>query len=435
MPSRLVLIAAILLAGPAAAENWPQWRGPHFNGSTTEQDLPVEWSQTDNVVWSVDMPGPSAATPVVWGHRVFVSSTDTEKETLKALCYDLRSGRLIWQDDASKGLFKDVRSYYSAPSPATDGNIVAFFYGNGDLIVYDLDGKQQWKKNVGPFAFGWTFSTSPLLHDGKLYLQILQRNEPVEGRGGTYENKSHLLCLDPGTGKELWRNERPSKAVRESLEAFTSPVPFSHAGRNEILVAGGDALTGHDPESGDELWRWGTWNPSREGHWRLVPSPVASDDTILVCAPKDHPVYAVKAGGSGWLGDEGLLWSSHRTREVSSDVPTPAFYDGDFFVLNKKRPSSLSRVEPRTGKVKWTTRQLGRAEHEASPTAADGKLYLINFDGDVTVIRAEDGQVLATNPMEPNKTKDIIRSSIVATQGHLLIRTNSKLYCVRKEEQ
>jgi len=430
MVIRFCFIVVMLAAATSHAANWGQWRGPNFNGSTDETNLPTEWSQKENVVWSAKMPGPSASTPVVWGDYVFVSSTDKAAETLKAICLDRKSGRVLWQHDVAKGINRDTRSTYAGPSPATDGKYVVFFYGNGDLVTYNLQGEKQWSKNVGPFAFQWTFSTSPLLFDGKLFIQILQRDVKVHGEGVDGKNDSFLLALDPATGDELYRKSRPSKAVAESLEAFTTPVPYVHGGRKQVLIAGGDALTGHDPATGKELWRWGTWNPERIGHWRLVPSPVAGDGVALACAPKRDPIYAVTTDGQGELGDKGLLWSSKDQRPVSSDVPTPAFYDGDFFVLSDVR-KMLSRVEPKTGKVKWTVEVPGRSKYEASPLAADGKLYLINFDGEVSVVDAQDGKVLKTIAME-NDPKGFIRSSVIASQGQLFVRTDSNLFCIGK---
>jgi outer membrane protein assembly factor BamB len=198
----------------------------------------------------------------------------------------------------------------------------------------------------------------------------------------------------------------------------------------ELLLVGGDDLTSHDPASGKELWRWGTWNPTRIGHWRHVPSPVASDDVILVCAPKGDPIYAIKAGGTGRLDDGAIAWVSREQRVLSSDVPTPAFYDGDFFILSDVR-RALSRVEPKTGAVKWTVETPGRSKYEASPLAADGKIYLINFIGELVVVKATDGAVVQVIPMAQPED-DPVRSSISASHGQLFIRTNTKLYCVGK---
>jgi outer membrane protein assembly factor BamB len=219
--------------------------------------------------------------------------------------------------------------------------------------------------------------------------------------------------------------------VAESREAFTTPMAFEHGGRKELLLVGGDVATGHDPATGAELWRWGNWNPDRIGHWRQVVSPVAGDSVILVCAPKGEPVYAIKAGGTGPLDDNALAWLSRESRDVTADVPTPAFYDGDFFVLSDVR-KSLSRVEPRTGKVKWTVPTPGRVKYEASPLAADGKVYLINFNGQVAIVDAAAGKVVRVISMDDPKGGEVVRSSIIAARGQLFIRTTRKLYCIGK---
>lgn len=421
----------------AHGENWPQWRGPAFNGSSPEKNLPSTWSKTENVAWVDPMPGSSAATPIVWENHVFISSTDTENQSLLAISLDRRSGKSEWQHDMGKGIRHDTMSTYSASSPATDGQRVIFFYSNGELAAFDFTGSKLWSRNIqkdyGEFAFNWTFSSTPILYGGKLYLQVLQRDVPVRGRGRTDGPiDSYLLAMDPETGKTLWRQVRQSEAVQESREAYTTPVPYTYEGRTALLVMGGDCLTGHDPATGKELWRWGTWDPRRITHWRQVVTPVAADGLILACAPKGEPVYAIKAGLSGVLGDEAIGWKSELRGPVSSDVPAPLYYDGDFFVLNdlKRR---LSRLEPLTGRVKWTIEAPGRAKYEASPTGADGKIYLMNFKGEVAVINAQDGSVLRTISMG-DEGDDKTRSTIAVAHGHLFIRTNSKLFCIGPKE-
>lgn len=427
----LVLICASL----TQAGEWPQWRGPNFNGSCDEENLPADWGRSKNIAWSVDVPG-GAATPVAAGDRVFLSAADLPNETLKAICFDRATGKLLWQHDIAQRIRRDQRSTFASASPATDGQRVIFFYATGDMICFDMDGERLWARNIhkdhGTFAFLWTFASSPLLFEGKLYLQVLQRDVPVDDRGfSDRKNESYLLAIDPKTGKTLWQHVRPSKAVAESREAFSSPVPYEHEGIKQLLIVGGDAVSGHDPATGKELWRWGTWNPMRIGHWRLVPSAVAGDGVILACAPKRNPIYAIKAGGSGVLDDDWLAWVSRDAKDVTSDVPTPAFYDGDFFVLSDVR-RALSRVEPSTGKVKWTIATPGRSKYEASPLAADGKIYVINFDAEVSVIDAADGKILNTIPMADPDSEAVARASIIAADGQLLIRTAEKLYCVGK---
>ncbi|MDB6130913.1 MAG: hypothetical protein JWM04_2020, partial [Verrucomicrobiales bacterium] len=335
-------IASLLLTLSAHCENWAQWRGPNFNGSTTEKGLPSTWTKAD-ALWTLPMTGPSASTPVIWGDHVFVSTADIQDSSLHALCLDRKSGKVLWDKKVGEGrISSDEKSNFASSSPVVDAKSVYFFYANGALVAYSHDGKEIWSRSItkeyGDFAFQWTFSSSPTLYEGKLYLQVLQRDVPVHGRGKTDGPiESFLLALDPETGKTLWRQLRGNSAVGESKEAYSTPIPFENKGHKEILIAGGDCLTAHDPESGKELWRWATWNPGKIGHWRLVPSPVAGAGLVLVSAPKGDPVYAIKDSGSGTLTDAAVAWKTDQKREVSTDVPTPLFYQDDFFVLSDVR--------------------------------------------------------------------------------------------------
>ena len=430
------LTFVLVVLSVAQANDWPQWRGPYFNGSTNEKNLPSDWNQTEGIAWSIDLSGSSAATPIVMTNRVFLSGVDADKNLLLAMCFDRTSGTLLWKHELAKGISHDRRSTFAASSPVTDGKIVVFFYANGDLVCFDVDGDRQWARNLhedyGPFAFNWTFASSPTLFKEKLYVQVLQRDVPVRGRGLTdQKNESYLLAVNPKTGKTLWRQIRPSKARMESREAFSTPIPFDFKGAQQLLVIGGDALTGHDLETGKELWRWGTWNPRRITHWRLVPSPVAGEDIILACAPKTSPIYAIRPNKTGVLDKSAVVWTSQDEEKVSSDVPTPAYYDGDFFVLNDLQ-KQLSRVEPHTGKVKWAIQTPGRAKYEASPLAADGKIYIINHAGEAAVIDAANGDVLKEIPMDQPRGGEVVRASISAAHGQLFIRTTRKLFCVGK---
>lgn len=422
----------VALAGPAlAGDNWSNWRGPNYNGSTTG-DPPVEFSQTENVKWKLELPGPSAATPIVHGSHVFVSSADPETEKLWAIAVDRESGEILWQHEAGAGYEQDNRSNYASPSPVTDGERVIFFYGTGDLVAYDFDGEELWRRNIqadyGEFSFLWTFSTSPALVDGTLYMQVLQRDEPVRGRGRQGAD-SYILALDPETGEELWRHVRPSDAVAESREAFTTPVPHEYEGRKELIVVGGDAITGHDLETGEELWRWGTWNPRRIGHWRLVPSAVAGGGVILASAPKGEPIFAVKAGGEGDLDDSSIAWQSDPRGPLSTDVPTPAYHDGHFYVIRDEGPPrrhAISKAEAETGEIVWSETIPGAAKSWASPTVVGGRVYFQNLTGDVFIYDAENGELINQIPMADDQNE--IRSTISVAGDDLFIRNNRHLY-------
>lgn len=436
---RLLLLSLVVwLFSPitAGAANWPQLRGPNMNGSSPEQGLPEKFSKEENVRWVADLPGRSAATPAIWEDHVFLSTTNEEGKSLEAWCLNRTTGEVRWRREIAKSLQQDDRSNFASPSPATDGKLVYFFYGTGDLVALDFDGNEKWRRNIqddyGRFAFLWTFSTSPMLFDGKLYLQVLQRDDAVNGRGfADKPNDSYLLCLDPETGKEMWKTLRPSDAVAESREAFTTPVVHTHEGRTEILIAGGDCVSGHDPATGREHWRWGTWNPERIGHWRLVPSPVAGDGVVVVCAPKREPVFGIRLGGEGDLGEAGVAWKS-ADRDVSSDVSTPAYADGRFFVLHSDR-GSIACLRPKTGEVVWSERLESRSKFEASPVVADGKIYAVNHLGEVFVMKAGDEFALLHKAELGDNRDEVVRATPAVSGGNLFVRTDRKLYCFGAE--
>lgn len=425
----------------ACAGDWPNWRGPTFDGASQEKGIPAAFSPTENVLWSAPLPGPAASTPVVWGDLVFVSTTHEKEEKLLGLCLDRKTGAVKWSKEIGKGFRQDDRSTFAGPSPVTDGERVVFFFGTGDMAAFSMDGKPLWTRQIqseyGSFAFLWTFSSSPLLHDGRLILQVLQRDTSFEGHGALRGkpgggNESYLLALDPATGKEQWRVVRPAPAKAESLESFATPVPHTFNGRSELLIAGGDILTGHDPATGKEFWRTVTWNPEGISHWRLVPGPVAGNGIILACAPKRAPIYAVKAGASGEVKMSDMAWISSdevNSQHVSSDVATPLFYQNRFYVMNSDR-KALSAVDPKTGKLFWEYRVDGGAKIECSPTAADGRIYFMDQRGRVTVVAAGDEAKLLHQADFGDPGQKDIRSSIPIAHGCLFIRTNAALYCV-----
>ena len=355
------------------AENWPNWRGPNYNGSSNETGLPTKFSKTENVKWRIEMPGVGASTPVIWGNHVFVTSAKGQEASL-ALAYDRKTGDLLWEKEFP-GFGHDQRSNFSAPSAVTDGEKVIFFFGSGLMGAFDFNGKELWnldvEKKYGQFAFQWTFSSSPVLLDDTIFLQVLQRDQPAKGRGKDGA-ESYLLAIDAKTGNEIYRHVRPSDAQMESLESFATPLPVTIDGRDELVIVGGDVITGHKPEDGTELWRWGTWNAGhKEQWWRLVPSPVYGDGVFLACAPKNAPIYAVQAGLKGThQGESGLAWVSQPTKEVpvTTDVATPLFYEGRFYIVDHGRTRTLSCIEPKTGKVIYSEPLGSREKFEVSPT-------------------------------------------------------------------
>ena len=176
------------------------------------------------------------------------------------------------------------------------------------------------------------------------------------------KNESYLLAMDPATGKSLWRHVRPSEACENRARPSPRRCPANTRAARRLLIVGGDAITGHDPATGRELWRWGDWNPQQIRHWRLVPSPVAGDGVMLVCAPKREPVYAIKAGGHGALGRQGRGLDQPSRTATSRPTCPPRPSTTAISSCSATCRNCLSRVEPQTGKVKWTVPTPGRSQ-------------------------------------------------------------------------
>ena len=434
------------LLPPLVFGSWPNWRGPNFDGSSdTSFPLPETFDRSLGVKWKTLMPGSSAATPIIHEGRIFVPSISVSsvqknegRGELRALCLDAKSGKVLWDKNAGSGyrpgkkdgfdFMLHDRSNYSSPSPVIGNDTVFFFYGNGDLVAFDFNGNKKWSRNLqkdyGDFCFQWTFSASPTYWEKKLYLPILQRDEPVHGRGKN-NAESYILCLDPITGKTLWRHVRQSNAQKESLESFGTIIPFD----GKLFVAGGDVLTSHNPSTGEELWRWGTWNPGhKQQWWRLVPSPVIGDGVALICAPKRAPIFAIKLNEEEEGGHNGLRWESSSDPELTSDVPTPLYYRNKFYVLSDLK-KKLSQVDPQTGSTEWTLDLPGKYKWRGSPTAGDGKIYMMNHNAMVIVVAANSGKIVNQATMG-GSYDDNTRSSIAISEANLYIRTNENLYCI-----
>ena len=436
--TRLVMklvLSLLLLSTPAfAAEpnNWPQWRGPNFDGSSAATGLPDKIGPNDNVVWSATMPGPSAATPIVWNDRVFVSSPDNASNKLLAIAIDRKTGREIWRKEVGMGSKPNPRNNTASPSPITDGKHVWFYYGTGDLACFDFDGRQVWARNLvkehGAFNFMWIYGSSPLLYKGKLYIQVLHNTKPWEGEAPKEPAESYLLAIDPATGKDLWKQARPNAAEQESKESYGTPIPFLSSERGEVVLIGGDVVTGHDPETGKELWRYGEWNPGKEPFWRIIPSVVTGGGLAFAAAPKGGPVMAIKPGGEGNITKTHEAWN---TKEFTTDVCVPLYYQDKLYVLDGDR-KAIYRVDPATGKKEAEQKLGGDPVFRGSPTGADGKIYCMNEGGEVWVISMPDLKILSEADLGSGGNAS--RASIAIADGQVFVRTEHKLFCFGKKD-
>jgi outer membrane protein assembly factor BamB len=418
-----------LLVAAAQAADWPQWRGPLFNGSTTETNLKARFTQQDDLLWSAPLPGRSGGTPVVWGDSIFLPSPDDEKNLL-LICVDRATGKVRWQRQVGVGDRVTGKNNMASCSAVTDGTRVIALFGTSDLAAFDVSGAPRWqvrlKDEFGAFAHMFLYGASPLLWDAKLYLVILQRNPPTYGHAQDLkpERRSWLLCLDPATGKILWRHERQTDAREEAMEAYTTPLPFAGPNGAELIVVGADAVTAHRAADGQELWRYAGLNRRKNLGGRIVPSPVAAPGFIFAIGPKRERLVALRSGGSGTIGDDRVAWE---TEQNIPDVPTPLFYQGRVFVLDGDR-QVLTCYEPGTGRQVWQGRLGVREIFYGSPTGADAKIYCLSENGTLVVMSAgEPFEVLSTTPFGEGPCL----SSVVISGGQLLLRTAKNLHCLR----
>ncbi|HLX63377.1 MAG TPA: PQQ-binding-like beta-propeller repeat protein [Planctomycetota bacterium] len=416
------------------AENWPNWRGPHYDGSTTETNLPDTLDLEKHLAWKAPLPGQSGATPIIWGDKVFVSSADAGTKDLLALCFNRADGNEIWRKKISTGDYTRGRNNMATPSPVTDGQSVFFLYGNGELAKLDFAGNILWQKNItsdnGPLAINWGYGNSPLLFKDKLYITVLRNH----GNDRSKPLDSFLLALNPKDGSVIWRHVRESDAVQETLETYATPMPVNVNGKDQLLINDGEYLTGHDAETGKELWRFGSYTPGKQPDRRMVVSPVAGAGFTWVTAAKHaSPFYAIKLNGaSGTLKTSQAAWN---LPDITPDCCTSLFYSGSLFVFDGDKKASLVKVDPDTGDKKWTgsLAMPGKGVFRASPTGGDGKIYLVRVTGEVYVISAGDEfKILSELSLGEGSENVGTVSSVALSQGNAFVRTPKTLYCFKK---
>jgi outer membrane protein assembly factor BamB len=431
----LALVFGLLIAMSSAvhAENWPQWRGPAFNGTSTETNLPDNLDEK-GALWSIDLSGRGASTPIVWGDRVFLTVQGKDKN-LVAMCIDAKGGKEVWHKEMGvAGAAKGGNADWAGPSAICDGKNVWFYFSTGDLACFDMEGNKVWALNMqkenGPFNYQWIYGSSPLLYRGKLYVQVLHRDVPADKwRGpnpGESPSDSYIVAKNPATGENIWKVVRKDDNARvESKEAYTTPMPYQPKEPAQIIIVGGDCVSGHDFDTGKEIWRAGGYNPNKIDSYRTVPSAVVADDLVIACVPKGGPVMAIKPG-EGDVSKTNFAWKS---KDMTSDVTVPAFYQGNLHVLEGEK-KSLDCVDPKTGEKKWSTKLDSRPVFRASPTAADGKIYCINENGEVWVCSASESKILWKGALT---NRDKAHASIAVADGKVYVRTGEKLYAFGKK--
>ena len=427
--SRLLIasLACVISVAAVSADNWPQWRGPQLTGVSSEKGLPVKWGTAtgENIAWKLEVPSRSGATPIIWNDTVFLNIATSPggkpgapEGDVELWAVNRKTGEVSWKKLIAGGNYRINKQNMSSPSPVTDGRTVWVLTGVGILKAFDFKGTELWSRDIqkdyGAFGLNWGYAASPLLHEGMLYVPVLH--------GMKTDDPSYVLKIDGKSGKTLWRVERPTDAVVESPDSYTTPALLTYGKNTEIVLTGGDVVTGHDLESGKELWRADSLNPGNARNYRIVASPIVAGG--LVIAPtRIRPMVAIKPGGKGDITATHVAWTFDR----GPDVPTPVS-DGKLLYSVDDR-GIVHALDVQTGTVVYGPERLKPAIYSASPTLADGKIYVTNEEGMTSVFAAGPKFEL----LAENDAAEYTLSTIAVSQGQLFLRTEKFLYAIGKK--
>ncbi len=416
---RLVVLF-FFVAGLIRAENWPGWRGPSGDGISAGKGIPTKWSSKENIAWRIAVRGEGHSSPIVWGDKVFLTSSLTEKNKRILLCIDRLSGQTVWQRDVVQSPPETVHRLNSRASgtPATDGKqvYVTFMRAEGDEVIapnvgserlitpgkiivaaYDLDGNEKWKTNVGDFLSAHGFNTCPVLFEDLVILN------------GDHDGNAYLVALDRQSGRQRWRTRRENKT-----RSYVTPIIRKIDGITQMILSGSLCVASYDPHNGKRHWI--VDGPTEQ----FVASMVYDGKYVFATGgyPERHTL-AIRPGGKGNVTDTHIAW---RTTRGAAYVPSPII--SGRYLLMVADSGIASCFEARTGKRHWMERLPGG--HSPSPVSADGLVYFVSDRGVTTIIRpSETFAVIAKNELgEP------VSASPAISQGQIFLRTHQHLYCI-----
>jgi outer membrane protein assembly factor BamB len=427
------LLLVLSAGAPAAAQNWPSFRGPDASGVAPAAKPPASWdaATSKNIAWKTAIPGLAHSSPIIWGDRVYVttavpasgrptvttgekagidSAADMVSHTWRLIAIDRASGKIAWDRAVHTGLprlKRHVKSTHASATPATDGRSIVALLGSEGLFCFDMSGALKWRQDLGVMDVGlvddpsyqWGPASSPTIFESMVIVQNDRHKD------------SFVAAFDLATGRELWRT------AHDEYPSWATPTVARGAARTEIVTNGGKFIRGLDPKTGRELWRL-----SDNLTQVKVPTPIVAGDLAIVTGgypSGGRPIYAIRLGGSGELTPKALAW---RTDRGSPYTGTPLLYDGILYACTDS--GILSAYDPQTGQRIYQQRVgPGSSGFSASPVAADGRLYLASEDGDVFVVRAgRTYELLATNPMG-----EVTMATPALSGNMLIVRTQTQI--------
>jgi outer membrane protein assembly factor BamB len=413
----------LILATELHAADWPQFRGPTADGVTTDTNLPLTWSEKENLVWRTELPGPGSSSPIVSGDKVFLTSYsgygidvkepgDMAKLKRHALCLDKKTGKILWNQEITTdlpnkpytGTYITTHGYASS-SAVTDGKCVFFFMANAGIHAFTVDGQKVWDVSVGEKAHDWGVGSSPIL-----YGDLLIVNAALES--------NQLLALDRKTGKTVW-------SATGFPASWNTPTIVKVDGHDELIVNSNGKLRAFDPKDGKELWFCKSIAAAE-----LCPSIVAHDGIIFVIGHPGGQSQAVKAGGKGDVSATNILWQAQK----GSNVGSPVYMDDHLYFINDSRGVATC-LDAKTGAVVYEQPLASRQKRDrwySTPLLAGDKMYCVGRETGTYVIAAKPQfELIATNVIANDDS--ISNASPAVSDGQIFLRSNKYAYCFGKK--
>jgi outer membrane protein assembly factor BamB len=423
-PIRILTVA--LFCSSATAANWPQWRGPAADGISPDLNPPVEWDTARNVAWKTKLPGLGTSTPIVWDDLVILT-TQTGDSPVEGRAFDFpgsprarrggsgkvrfvvsaysrRDGKPVWEYSFdAEGDLPPTHSMHNLASPScvTDGNLVYAWFATGQLVALDMKGKLVWSRNIGReysnFMVLWGHGSSPVLYKDLLILLC------------DHFDAGYLLALDKRSGKQVWKTDRG--APRRS---YSTPFIIPD-GSGQLVVNSEERIDVYNAANGELQW----WIGDRSQ--AVVPSPVWHDGILYTSRGySSGPYFAVPTGGKGDVRSR-VKWE---VRTGAPYVSSLLYYRGVVYMATETGVATA--VDAEDGKTLWKQRLGG--VFSASPVAADGKVFLLNEEGETIVLEAgRESKILSRNKLEERTL-----ASPAISNGQLFIRSDDSLFCVGK---
>lgn len=409
-----VSLPFLLFATSAFAADWPTWRGPQGDGVTSETNLPLTWSATENVKWKIDLPERGNSTPIILGNRIFLTQAVGQRRTV--MCLDRKDGKLLWQQGPTWE--EPERSHQTNPpcasSPITDGERVIAWFGSAGLYAWDLAGKELWHLDLGKQDHEWGYGSSPVLSGDLCILNF--------GPG----ERSFLVAVDKRTGKEVWRFDVPPPAAPEGpgskqgyVGSWSTPALVKVDGHEQLFASLPGAVFALDPANGREIWHCDGLNPL------AYAQPMLVDGTVIGFGGFNGFAIGIKPGGSGNVTATNRLWQDKRApQRIGSAVAV----DGKVYLGSD--PGFVQCIDPKTGELLFDARPpvpTPQASSWSSMVRSGDRLYLVTKSSDTLVFRADPKiELLADNVLGDGMTN----ASLAVSNGELFIRTHAHLWCI-----